>query len=528
MNPRFGTSTNGHVLPYGSHLPFPEGTSGFLYFRRPKPCPNLAFGSLRFRMVPKNDPALFEAGHDLVYEKTGTPWEIHLISLKSIGRYAGIYNVLITDGTISDEDDLKLTQMLESAKGFKALERQPKKVLESILDTFTLDFSTRSGIFLVLDSSSMYKFDLYPVWTRSYTVDGKLNHTSWYSGKHTSACLFNKPLVIDDALSCSSRPYIKLSKILTAGQLTDPCNVGFGWAKGTKFPSSFPPGTRGFFYYHRTKKWDYVTDEETGEETLISRPTHVAASQLRFRLVPDNASSSSAQELFHNGTDLMSEAGLYPWNIHALAMQKRPQFHRLFNCVVPPHERALIESFISKSRENTQFHDGTYFRTSHFLDSVLEPFPLDLDHKNIILRLLDPDCVTTLSLRHIFTVQPSPKKFNSAVYTPMYSGKALVRFELVNVTRKVNTPTVRLAIRILEWIERPKDVGHGLPAQQEGDLLKKCDSATMEEKIWTKKSFRRILPPASVQMLLDAYPYSETVGLGMFKSGRASVQEDNV
>jgi hypothetical protein len=80
--------------------------------------------------------------------------------------------------------------MLQSAKDL-TLGRQHKKVLESILDTFTVDFSTRRGSFLVLDSTTIYKLEVYPVWTRARTLEGKISHGSWYSGKHT--CLLLQP-----------------------------------------------------------------------------------------------------------------------------------------------------------------------------------------------------------------------------------------------------------------------------------------------------------------------------------------------
>ncbi|KAJ2932351.1 hypothetical protein H1R20_g4747, partial [Candolleomyces eurysporus] len=526
--PRFGSSAPRQALHYGGTLPFPKGSSGFLYFHRPNPCPNVAFGSLRFRIVPRPDPRLFEAGHDLMMKSTGKPWGIHLASLKSLRPFQHIYQKLMQDGIITQADDLKLTQMLASAKDVR-LERQHKSVLESILDTFSVDFSKRRRNFLVLDSTTIYKLDISAVWTRNRTPEGKLDYQSWYSGTYICAMFDCVSLTIlatgvgllstfeqdklkpSDYCDISLQSCVKLSSATPFGKTLEPSNIRYGWSRGSLKPYPFPPRTKGFFYYRRNMVLDSIVDEETGEEVLTGYPTHVAAGQLRFRVVPDPLPSSP--EMFDYGSDLMMEDGLRPWNIHALAMQRRQECHTLYDSIVPP--------------QRTQPHRGI----PRTLPPEREIPQRHLLQNSVQLILLDPDCVTKIALRHILSIQPRTRSEirESGHDQSVYSGKALVRFELVNVTRKNNVPSIRLAIRILQWIEPPdSDASDTLPVQQEGELLKKCDPKTLEERVWTKKSFVDFLPPASVQMLFDAYPNSETVTLGRLKSNRVSVQEEKV
>ncbi|RXW23150.1 hypothetical protein EST38_g2686 [Candolleomyces aberdarensis] len=467
-------------------------------------------------------------------KSTGKPWGIHLASLKSLRPFQHIYQKLMKDGIITQADDLKLTEMLASAKGVR-LERQHKSILESILDTFSVDFSKRRRSFLVLDSTTIYKLDISAVWTRNRTPEGKLDYQSWYSGVGlffgdqssyaVQVSTFEQDkLKPSDYCDISSQWCVKLSSATPSGKALEPSNIRYGWSAK---PFRFPPRTKGFFYYRRNMLLDSVVDEETGEEVITGHPTHVAAGQLRFRVVPDPLPPSP--EMFDYGSDLVTEDGLRPWGIHVLAMQKRQEYHALYESIVPPSERNLIEEFLERSRQSEKFHNDIYSRSSNFLESILEPFPLDFTKNSVQLILLDPDCVTKIALRHILSIQPRTRLdiWESGYDHSVYSGKALVRFELVNVTRKNNVPSTRLAIRILQWIE-PPNASDTLPVQQEGELLKKCDPKTLEEKIWTKKSFVDFLPPASVQTLLDAYPNSETVTLRRLKSNRMSLQEEKV
>ncbi|KAJ7155680.1 hypothetical protein C8R46DRAFT_1004891 [Mycena filopes] len=57
-----------------ARLPFPQNTSGFLYYHRPPNATPLE-GDVRFRCTPTPSPSSFSAGHDLLLP-WGGPWQI--------------------------------------------------------------------------------------------------------------------------------------------------------------------------------------------------------------------------------------------------------------------------------------------------------------------------------------------------------------------------------------------------------------------------------------------------------------------
>lgn len=292
-------------------------------------------------------------------------------------------------------------------------------------------------------------------------------------------------------------------------------------------PVPFPPHTKGYFYFHQNMTLEAFVEEETGEEMVTVRPTHIAGGQLRFRLV-DPIPAVPALPGDYASSDLMMDNGRSrEWCIPVLVMQRRSEYQALYESILPEPQRNLIEAFLERSRQNAKFHDESYNKGSRFLDSILEPFPMDFTKNTVYLSLLDPECVTKISLRHVMSIQPRkrPPPVDALQPHSVYSGKAWVRFELVNVTRKNNVPATRLAIRVLQWIE-PPDPSDKQLVQQEGELLKKCDAKTLEEKIWTKPNFTDFLPPASVRMLLETYPTSETIGLGRLHRGKRQTVEE--
>jgi len=87
---------------------FPEGTRGFLYYNSPKAGVPPAAGELRFRLMPRNLPAVsFVQGSDLQVE-TDIPWHIPLLAMversecvREGRHYQSIRQLLLDDGFVT-------------------------------------------------------------------------------------------------------------------------------------------------------------------------------------------------------------------------------------------------------------------------------------------------------------------------------------------------------------------------------------------------------------------------------------------
>lgn len=134
-------------MRYSATQPFPPDTKGFFYLNRPGPYPHMAAGSLRFRLVDTPDPSLFAQGQDLMLN--GIPWSISVIDMKLSRYLLPLYQVLV-----SSEADRRISEMLKVPVKQR---RSRNQVLNSILDTFCLDFSVCSTPIIVLDPNSIYQ-----------------------------------------------------------------------------------------------------------------------------------------------------------------------------------------------------------------------------------------------------------------------------------------------------------------------------------------------------------------------------------
>lgn len=91
-----GKPFDGQVVTYTTYRGqrFPMYTRGFLYAC----CPGPELCEVRFRVTPYNDPATFDAGHDLLLPH-GLPWKLHISEL--VHHKPSFVEVLVRDGFLS-------------------------------------------------------------------------------------------------------------------------------------------------------------------------------------------------------------------------------------------------------------------------------------------------------------------------------------------------------------------------------------------------------------------------------------------
>ena len=182
---------------------YPPSTKGFFYFDRPSPLPHPAAGSLRFRIVPEANPALFASGHDLVDVQTGIAWEKHLVHLKMNKSDRHLYDAILQEGLLTPDEDRRITEM--HPKGILNLYRGTRsQVLNSILDPFLVNFSVTSFRLTIIDPDRIYQINKSHRWANN--IKGPTR--SPYSG------------------SCSTRSiHTNLEIELTVGQESDCANL---------------------------------------------------------------------------------------------------------------------------------------------------------------------------------------------------------------------------------------------------------------------------------------------------------------
>ncbi|CDO69816.1 hypothetical protein BN946_scf184803.g14 [Trametes cinnabarina] len=92
--------------------PFPVNTRGLFYYHRH---PQIAFGgSIRFRVCQDPDPRYLDLGQDLLTEY-GTPWQIPIIAIGRLPRFAILKSVLEQDKLITPKFWTEHKRLLDHA-----------------------------------------------------------------------------------------------------------------------------------------------------------------------------------------------------------------------------------------------------------------------------------------------------------------------------------------------------------------------------------------------------------------------------
>ncbi|KAF9030170.1 hypothetical protein BJ165DRAFT_1411436 [Panaeolus papilionaceus] len=100
-----GSSTVYFIHEGRVHLPFPDGTRGFLYYHTPANRPRIS-GQLRFRITPSDDPASFPCGYDLDTLRTTHslpyPWNVSILKLVGGQHYTNLVSQLVSEGLVEE------------------------------------------------------------------------------------------------------------------------------------------------------------------------------------------------------------------------------------------------------------------------------------------------------------------------------------------------------------------------------------------------------------------------------------------
>jgi hypothetical protein len=87
---------------YKSHVPFPVGTQGFLYYH-PGPAYAPIAGEVRFRIVKSGRPEDFQSGKDLLQHAVPLPWSIPLFVIFQFLSYKRLAHVIKDCGVVSED-----------------------------------------------------------------------------------------------------------------------------------------------------------------------------------------------------------------------------------------------------------------------------------------------------------------------------------------------------------------------------------------------------------------------------------------
>ncbi|TEB25933.1 hypothetical protein FA13DRAFT_1817168 [Coprinellus micaceus] len=206
----------------------------------------------------------------------------------------------------------------------------------------------------------------------------------------------------------------------------------------------FPPGTRGFFYFHRSLRG------------------HAAAGEIRFRVLRGENAPLPISEAFALGSDLISQNRITPWRVHVL---------NVFRSYPAIRAQLLAEGLVSEVQAGqidailaSGVNPG---RLRIILENIADPFIWDLRNYRPVLLILDQEGAFSAWL-NIYPVIPLDLAPN---WTGTRSGKALVRFELAEV--EPGGPP-KVVIRVLKIIE---------PLKPENAEIANEDGAMVNHKV---------------------------------------------
>ncbi|KAG2002620.1 hypothetical protein CC2G_004791 [Coprinopsis cinerea AmutBmut pab1-1] len=130
---------------------FPPNTRGFLYLHRPdRSC---ITSGIRFRVVDKPDPTLFDQGKDLL-RLDGAVWSIPLVTVIKGRTYSPFRELILRDNLISQSE---LAVLESSDMGMK-----PGMILlSSMTQPFECDFAPTSFAVRVQEEDKFHRFRVY-------------------------------------------------------------------------------------------------------------------------------------------------------------------------------------------------------------------------------------------------------------------------------------------------------------------------------------------------------------------------------
>ena len=198
--------------PKDDQPPFPEHTHGFLYFV-PAPHPAVQLASqVRFRITRDDDPNSFDEGKDLL-NPDYTPWNIPLVSIARIPRFGGLRHLLLSHALVPP-------LVLETAGGLDVRIGPPAKIIHSLGQLFSLQFTVLKPIFCFASATTMHQkaLRIFEDWR------GEGTRKALYSGKSTYAGVVTESELMK---SIQDRPCVALN-----GQLCPRTKALARWSCG--------------------------------------------------------------------------------------------------------------------------------------------------------------------------------------------------------------------------------------------------------------------------------------------------------
>ncbi|KAF6759422.1 hypothetical protein DFP72DRAFT_1063796 [Ephemerocybe angulata] len=299
---------------------------------------------------------------------------------------------------------------------------------------------------------------------------------------------------------------LKIPDIVDLSGIYDP-RVTFGVATGRlqyTARTPFPPGSRGFLYYHR--------------ETVKA----ACAGEIRFRVVDVGSPSASAADLFASGRDLLDYTGYRPWRIHLTQLYTAQRYDPIRRLLL---SQGLISAAQDREAEN-QFSGVSLAQRpgrSTIIDRISDTFVIQLPAVTLNLAFIHdegfvPSTPTMFEVSWRERHEPDTANASAAPWR-VYKGHAVVRFELERVQRtenyfKVKMGEVVLVLRILELLDPLDPDGAPFCLPEGGDFVQ----AQVPGRYWRMPLDRArklgIITPSSFKILEDLYLHSGGVSLG--------------
>ncbi|RDB31117.1 hypothetical protein Hypma_000042 [Hypsizygus marmoreus] len=123
-------------------LPFPPHARGFLYYHHDPALPPTSSG-VRFRCTPSpHVSSFFSAGQDLLSPDGRAPWTVWIMVIATKRTYAGLKELLISDGLVTTELMRHCAELGEASGAVHGLGRMHRRTLFMLGQPFFLDLGT--------------------------------------------------------------------------------------------------------------------------------------------------------------------------------------------------------------------------------------------------------------------------------------------------------------------------------------------------------------------------------------------------
>jgi hypothetical protein len=147
------------LIGYYKRMPFPDHSTGFLYYHRDWEAAPLE-GSVRLRIASDNTPSSFLSGQDL-FLPSGSPWKITLPQLACHENYTQIRDQLLSEN-LATEEELSQCRNLFADRRLK----YPEYILFRFTQEFPVTFH-RGGIRLTVVGETLHQIGFSAVFQGS-------------------------------------------------------------------------------------------------------------------------------------------------------------------------------------------------------------------------------------------------------------------------------------------------------------------------------------------------------------------------